>query len=72
MTASIIAFDDAKAERYLREALLMFYADPPDSDHQCGYEAALATVYVECLQGPVADDRLQVVIDRALPHGGRL
>jgi hypothetical protein len=53
--ANVVSFDAEKASRYIRQALMGFYADQPDSDYQRGFLAALLTVYGEGL-GRQSDD----------------
>lgn len=60
MTA-IASFDAEKASRYLLRALLGFHADPPDSDHQRGYLAALLATYREGLGKGLDDDRIKTL-----------
>lgn len=65
MMAEVVSFEAHKAQRFIEKGLLLFYADPPDSDHQRGFEAGLASIYVECLNGPVHDSRIAAVLERA-------
>lgn len=58
----VTSFEGHKAQKFIEQGLLGFYGDPPDSDHQRGYLAALANVYLDCLNGPVTDDRIAKVV----------
>ena len=62
MTAEVIGFDDAKARRFIEKGLLLYYGDPPDSDHQRGFMCGLASVYAEGLDGKSTDDRIATVL----------
>lgn len=66
----IISFDAEKASRYIRQAMVGFLADNPDSDYQRGFLAALLIVYREGLgkDADRLDDRLNL-LDR-LTRGG--
>lgn len=57
----IISFDAEKASRYLLNGLLGFVSDPPESDYQRGYLAALLTAYREGLGKGAGDDRLKAL-----------
>lgn len=61
----LVSFDDHKARKFVEQALLSFYNDPPDSDHQCGYMGAMAALYAEGLQGSTSDDRIATVLEWA-------
>ncbi len=60
--AEVILFETSKVQRHLEQQLLLFHGDPPDSDHQFGFMCALASIYAECLNGPVHDDRIAAVL----------
>ena len=38
----VVSFEGHKAQKFLEQGLLLFYADPPDSDYQRGFMAAMA------------------------------
>lgn len=59
---SVVSFEGHKAQRFIETALLQFYDDPPDSDHQMGFMRAMIAVYRDCLKGEPADDRIRVVL----------
>lgn len=47
--AQIIDFDGARARTYIERAVEGFLKDPPDSDYQAGYLAALLAVWEEAI-----------------------
>lgn len=47
--AQIIDFDAVRARTYIEQAVESFLKDPPDSDYQRGYLAALLTVWEEAI-----------------------
>ncbi len=59
--ADVISFDAEKASRYIEQGLAGFLGDPPDSDYQRGYLAALLTIYGEGLGKGDGDDRLHLL-----------
>lgn len=61
--SEIVSFDDSRARKYVERALIGFAGDPPDSDYQRGFLAALAIVYREGL-GKVAptDSRIALAL----------
>jgi hypothetical protein len=63
--SEIVSFEAHKARKFIEEGLLLSYGDPPDSDYQRGFEAGIASVYAECLNGPADDDRIALVLTRA-------
>lgn len=65
----IVSFDAEKASRYLEQGLMLFLSDPPDSDYQRGYLAALLTTYTEGLGKGVGDDRLKLLEALIAFHG---
>jgi hypothetical protein len=63
----IIDFDNRKASRYLMGAIVEFLADPPDSEFQRGFLAAVLTAYKDGLglgAGDVRIEAAQEVLDR--------
>lgn len=46
---NIVSFDAEKTSKYIEQALAGFINDPPDSDFQRGYLAALLNMYEEGL-----------------------
>ena len=62
---TVVSFEAHKARKFIEEGLLLYYGDPPDSDYQRGFEAGIASVYAECLNGPTDDDRIALVLERA-------
>jgi hypothetical protein len=66
-----VSFEAHKARKFIERALLLSYGDPPDSEFQRGFEAGLASIYAECLNGRVEDDWLAHVLERA-GFGARL
>jgi hypothetical protein len=63
--AKVVSFEGHKAQRFIEKSLLLSYGDPPDSEYQRGFEAGLASIYVECLNGPSHDSRIASVLVRA-------
>ena len=63
--ADVVSFEAHKAQRFIEKALLLSYGDPPDTEFQRGFEAGLASIYAECLNGPTSDDRIALVLERA-------
>ena len=63
--AAIIDFDSARIAPWLVRAIEGFLNDPPDSDHQRGYLAALLCVYQEGLGLGKTDERM-IVAQRLL------
>lgn len=59
--AEVISFEGHKAQKFLEKGLVLFHGDPPDSDYQRGYMAALIDTYLDCLNGPLTDDRIAAV-----------
>jgi predicted ATPase len=59
----LVSFDAEKASRYLERSFGLFLGDPPDSDYQRGYLAALLTLYREGL-GKGRDDARLELLDR--------
>lgn len=57
-TAKLIAFDEARARRYITEAVTGFLQDPPDSDFQRGFLAALLACHDEALSKREEDSRI--------------
>jgi hypothetical protein len=55
----IIDFDAARLGPFLIRQIELFLIDPPDSDFQCGYLAALIIVYREGLGREAPDGLLQ-------------
>lgn len=47
--ADIIDFDERRVASYLRDALAGFVGDPPDTEFQRGYLAAMLDVYKEAI-----------------------
>ena len=65
MPSTVTSFDDHKARKFIEKGSLLSYGDPPDSEYQRGFEAGLASIYAECLNGLADDDRIALVLDRA-------
>jgi hypothetical protein len=63
--ASVVSFEAHKAQKFIERGLLLSFGDPPDSEFQRGFEAGLASIYAECLNGPTHDSRIAAVLDRA-------
>lgn len=61
MSGEVISFDEAKASRYIHQALMGFLGDPPDSNFQIGFLNALLVVYQEGLGKGVDDDRIALL-----------
>lgn len=55
----LLSFEAEKASRYILDAILSFLSDPPDSDFQRGYLAALISIYREGLNKGADDDRVK-------------
>lgn len=68
--AEVISFEAHKAQRFIEKGLLLSYGDPPDTEYQRGFEAGLASIYAECLNGPTDDARITHVLQRAGFHHG--
>lgn len=62
---TVVSFDDHRARRFAEKALLAFYNDPPDSDHQTGYMCGIASLYAEGLNGGTTDSRIASVLEWA-------
>lgn len=58
---TVVSFDAEKASRYLKDAMMGFLNDPPDSDYQRGFLGALLVVYQEGLGKGEGDDRLKLL-----------
>lgn len=67
MTAEIVDFDARKVAPFIIAEIGRFLDDPPDSDHQRGYLAALINVYREGL-GRGADDARLLAAERLLKN----
>lgn len=65
MAAEVVDFDERRITPYLVEAIGGFLTDPPDTDYQRGYLAALVSVYREGL-GREANDARLVAAERLL------
>ena len=65
MSGEIVSFDVEKASRYVDQALHGFMNDPPDSDYQRGFLAALLVVYEEGCGKPVEGGRFAVLCNMA-------
>ena len=63
MAGDPISFDAEKASRYIERAFDGFFADPPDSNFQRGFLAALIVLYREGLGKGEGDDRI-ALLDR--------
>lgn len=61
MSADLVSFDAERASRYLERAFSGFLIDPPDSDYQRGYLAALLTLYGEGLGKGDEDARISLL-----------
>lgn len=68
--AEVISLDTEKASRYVSQALWGFMNDPPDSDYQRGFLAALLVVYREGLGKGADEGRLDVLDGFIGLHGG--
>lgn len=55
------ALDVASIREYLRTALERFLLDPPDSDFQLGFMAAMKVVYHEGLHIPKSDPLMMAI-----------
>lgn len=58
MTDNIVDFDGRRIRPYLDKCIEGFIADPPDSEYQCGFLAALLALYREGLNFWSDDARL--------------
>lgn len=58
--AEIVDIDAKRVAPYLLRAVLAFLDDPPDSDYQAGFLAALLTIYREGLGKGIDDARLKM------------
>ena len=63
----VISFDAERASRYLERAMWGFLGDPPDSDYQRGFLAALLVVYREGVGKGAGDDRLTLLDEMCNP-----
>lgn len=61
MSGEIISFDEAKASRYIHQALMGFLSDPADNNYQRGFLSALLVVYQEGLGKGMDDDRIALL-----------
>lgn len=59
MAAEIIDFDARRIQPYLMGSIEQFLGDPPDSEFQRGYLAALLSVYTEGLGRGASDARVK-------------
>jgi hypothetical protein len=57
--AEVIDFDATRIEPFLIRLIELFLIDPPDSDYQRGYLAALIITYREGLKREAPDSLLQ-------------
>tara|TARA_Y100001947_G_scaffold158677_2_gene172583 strand:+ start:1077 stop:1295 length:219 start_codon:yes stop_codon:yes gene_type:complete len=67
---SVTHISDGEAGRYIRESILCYLGDPPDTDFQVGYLAALVDVYRECL-GQEGGDRIKLAASLIYPDEAR-
>lgn len=56
--AEVVSFDVEKASRYISQAMNGYLRDPPESDFQRGFLAALVVTYREGLGKGEGSDRL--------------
>ena len=61
----------AVVQSYLDECFSQFRDDPPDSQFQRGYLAALVAVYTEALGLVVSDDINKLWVEHPRPSPGR-
>ena len=61
MSAELVSFDAERASRYIERAFAGFLNDPPDSDYQRGFLAALLVLYREGLGKGEGDARLALL-----------
>jgi len=54
----VVDFDGARVAPYLIRAIEGFLSDPPDTEHQRGYLAALIAVYLEGIGRGATDARI--------------
>lgn len=58
---NIVSFDAEKTVRYLEQSFQGFLGDPPDSDYQRGFLAALLVLYEEGLGKGKHDARIEML-----------
>ena len=61
MSEKVVSFDVEKTSRYVDQALWGFMNDPPSSDYQRGFLAALLVVYREGCGKPMDSGRFAVL-----------
>lgn len=72
MTADITDFDAARLRPFIERALTLYLGDPPDTDYQRGYLAALVDMWREGLRDGSPDARViacERLLDREAPAG---
>lgn len=57
--SNVIDFDARRVEPFVMKAIEGFLNDPPDSDYQRGYAAALIVIYREGLGRGASDARVE-------------
>lgn len=63
---TVLDFDSAKVRPYLEQGIEGFLGDPPDTEFQRGYLAALICVYKEGLSNPRLQDARIVAAEAML------
>lgn len=70
--ADVVDFEARRAAPTLMEQIEGFLRDPPDTDFQCGFLAALLAVYKETMGKGGGDARIiaaEGLLRRAIPQG---
>lgn len=63
---SVTHINDGKLERYIRETIIGYLGDPPESEFQMGYLAACLDIYREGLDRE-GDDRIKLAAGLVYP-----
>ena len=64
--SNVTHIEDGKIGRQLRLGILAYLDDPPDSEFQRGYLAALLDLYRDCLERE-GDDRVRLAAKLVFP-----
>ncbi|PZQ55765.1 MAG: hypothetical protein DI555_06990 [Novosphingobium pentaromativorans] len=65
---NVTQIEDGAASRYIRNSILGYLGDHPDTDFQKGYLAAMVDLYTEVLNRD-PDDRIKAAAKLVYPDG---
>lgn len=66
--AELVSFDAGRASRYIERAFAGFLDDPPDTNYQRGFLAALLALYTEGLGKGAVDARVALLDEMTAPR----